>query len=111
MIRAAFMFALAVLGGCATSTPVLDSTNSAELGFARTAAPGGLPGRFDSIDGKRLEGSPLAIRIPAGTHVIGYSCPDVISVDLQATVESSFTAGRAYALECSANAVGVVHER
>ena len=111
MTRVAIVLALAGLGGCTTTGQVLDASNSAELAFARTAAPGGLPGRFDSIDGKRLEGSPLLIRVPSGTHAIGYSCPDVISLDHQATVTASFVAGQRYALECSANVAGVVRER
>ena len=111
MPRALLAFALAALGGCASTSQVLDATNSAELSFARTAAPGGLTGKFDSIDGKRLEGSPLLIRVPTGTHEIGYSCPDVISVDYQPAVTSSFAAGRSYTLDCGANVPAVVRER
>lgn len=112
MIRSVLFLSLAAVVGCATAGATLDSTNSAELSFAKAGSPDGLSGSFDSIDGKRLEEKSIVVRVPAGDHVIGYSCPDVISVDLQATVvEASFTAGRSYVLECDANEEGVISER
>ena len=96
------------VGGCATASQNLDSTNSAELAFAKVVSPGGLPGSFDSLDGKRIEGRPLTIRVPPGEHVIEYSCPNVLSVDFQASTKASFVAGRQYLLECGANQPGVV---
>ena len=81
MLRAAPFLLVVAAAGCAGHQQLAPS--SAELGFSRTAAPGGLSGRFDSIDGKRLDGSPLTIHVAAGAHVIGYACPDVISVDPQ----------------------------
>ena len=98
-------------GGCATAGRSLDSTNSAELAFARVVSPGGLPGSFDSLDGKRIEGRPLTIRVPSGEHVIEYSCPNVLSIDFQASTKASFVAGRRYLLECGANQPGVVREQ
>ena len=109
MPRAASFLLVVAAAGCAGHQQLAPS--SAELGFSRTAAPGGLSGRFDSIDGKRLDGSPLTIHVAPGAHVIGYSCPDVISVDSQTVVTASFVAGRRYVLDCSANVPGVVREQ
>ena len=109
-VLAAFLL-LSITVGCATGGNDLNGYNSAELAFAKAGSPDGLPGSFQSIDGKRLDGSPLNIRVPAGQHEIAYTCPDVISVDFQATVKASFVAGRRYILSCSANEPGVVSER
>ena len=112
MTRAVLVLTLAVLaGGCVTASGVLDPTNSAELTFAKASSPGGLRGSFDSLDGRRFEGSPLTIRVPEGTHVVEYSCPDVLSMDFQASIEASVIAGHRYLLYCSANEPGAVRER
>ena len=111
MRRAALFLAFVVISGCAGQGDLVNSSNSAELSFSRAAAPGGLPGKFDSVDGKRLEGSFLTIRVAQGTHTIGYSCPDVISVDSQTVVAASFLAGRHYVLDCSANMAGAIREK
>ena len=110
-MRAAMIAMLAVAaGGCATVAPTLDATNSAELAFAKAGSADGLAGSFDSIDGERTEGAPLVVRVPAGTHVVGFSCPDVISVDFAATVEAPFVAGRRYVLDCGTDRPGTVRE-
>jgi hypothetical protein len=102
---------LLITAGCATGQEELDGYNSAELTFAKSASPSGLPGRFQSIDGKRLDGFPVSIRVPAGQHEIAYSCPGVVSLDFQATVKAAFVAGRRYILSCGANEPGVISER
>jgi hypothetical protein len=96
---------------CATINQTFDSTNSAELAFADTSSPSGIPGTFESLDGKGLKNFPLAIRVPSGTHVIGYSCPGMVSVDFQASTKASFISGRSYLLDCHANGLGTVRER
>ena len=112
MTRAVLFFSsLILLVGCAIAEASLDSTNSAELSFAKAGSPDGLSGSFDSIDGKRLEDKPIVVRVPAGEHVVGYSCPDVLSVDLQATAKATFVAGHNYVLECAANEPGWIKER
>ena len=111
MQRIALVFMIGAVTGCAAHDQILTSSNSAELGFSRVAAPGGLAGKFDSVDGTRLDGPPLTIRVSEGRHVIGYSCPDVISVDFQAEVSAPFVRGRRYVLDCNPNAPGVVREQ
>lgn len=111
MRRAALFLSFTAISGCAGQEQLLNSSSSAELSFSRAAAPGGLPGKFNSVDGKRLNGSFLTIRVVQGTHTIGYSCPDVISVDSQTEVTASFVAGRRYVLDCGANMAGVVREQ
>ena len=105
------IFTFIALAGCVTSSKVLDTTNSAELAFAKNGSPRGVPGSFDSIDGKSISGRPTNIQVPAGKHTIGYSCPDVLSVDTQTSVKAKFTAGKNYLLQCDANKPGVIIER
>lgn len=111
MSRSTLLFAVVVFASCSASAQTLDASNSAQLAFSRSPAPGGISGTFDSVDGKPLESRPLSIRIAQGSHAIGYSCPDVISVDHQAIVTASFVAGRNYVLDCSAHEPGTVREQ
>ena len=102
---------LILLASCASIPEHLDVTNSAQLSFATSASAGGLPGRFTSLDGKRIEGNPISIRVPVGRHTIEYNCPDTITMDTYPTVSATFVAGRSYVLRCEANEPGVVTER
>ena len=108
MHRLVLSLVIVAISGCATYDQPLTSTNSAELRFSRGRAPGGISGTFMSIDGKRMEASASTIRAPQGEHTIGYSCPDVISVDTQTVVTATFVAGMRYVLDCSANEPGVI---
>jgi hypothetical protein len=107
----ALLGTVALLSACASAPVALDANNSAGLGFVNPGSPGGLKGRFMAIDGKRIEGSPESIRVPAGKHTIEYGCPDTITVDEQPTVKAEFAAGRNYVLACAANQPGVITER
>lgn len=99
------------LAACASTPEPLDATNSAELGFASPGSPGGLPGRFAAVDGRRIEGGPASIRVAAGTRTVEYNCPDTITMDSLPAVKATFIAGRRYVLACKANEPGVITER
>jgi hypothetical protein len=95
--------------GCAGAGPMLGPGNSADLGFSKPAASG-FQGRFTKLDGRAIPNGPTVIRVPSGRHTIEYTCPDVLTLDTYPTVRAEFTAGRSYALECGANAPGVVRD-
>lgn len=100
-----------LLAGCATHPTLLDITNSAELTFARENGAQGYPGGFEELNGKRIQGYPSVIRVPAGEHMIVYNCPNVISMDFRPEVRASFVAGQRYILECGANEPGAIRKR
>lgn len=109
--RTPFFCTFALLASCASAPAHLDAGNSAELGFAVSASPGGLPGRFTALDRKPIAGNPVSIRVPTGIHSVEYDCPDIITMDAYPTVRFTFAAGRRYVLACSANQPGAVTER
>lgn len=107
----ALLVCSALAGACASTPAKLDENNSAELAFAQPGSPGGMPGRFTRLDGKRIEGFVELMRVPAGKHTIEYNCPDTITMDAYPTVKADFEAGRSYVLECTATGNGRVVER
>ena len=108
---ATLLLGMGLAAACASAPARLDESNSAELAFAAPGSPGGLPGRFTRLDGKRIEGFAERLRVPAGRHRIEYNCPDTITMDAYPTVEADFEAGRRYVLECTSNGPGRVVER
>ena len=96
---------------CAGTPAKRDETTYAELAFAQPGSPGGLPGRFTRLDGKRLPDYPGVLRVPAGTHTIEYNCPDTITMDAYPSVKANFEPGRRYLLECTSNGPGRIVER
>ena len=84
---------------------------SAHVYFANDGKASGMAGVFRSVDGKPLEGNPDTISVEPGSRVIGYNCPDTITMDGPPTVSAELLPGKTYVLQCDANSAKITEKK
>ena len=99
----------AMLAGCLGSVGTLP-LESAHVTFANDGKASGMAGSFRSVDGKAVEGNPAGIDVKPGSRVIGYICPDTITLDGPPTVSAEFLPGKSYLLECDAHSAKITEK-
>lgn len=77
----------------------------------RSWPPGGMQGSFRTLDGKAIPSTPATLEVHAGKRMIGYWCPDTITMDAPPTVTATFETGKSYVLHCAANQPAKVVEQ
>ena len=97
------------LAGCLGSVGTLP-LEPAHLSFADDGKAKELPGSFRSVDGKALQGNPETITVEPGSRVIGYTCPNFITMDGPPTVSAEILPGKHYVLACDAKGNATITE-
>ena len=83
----------------------------AQLSFANDGKASGLAGWFHSVDGEALAGKPATVSLKPGSRVIGYYCPDTITLDRPPTITHVFAPDESYVLECDADSARIRETR
>ena len=91
---------LACLTGCASDPRLNAPENSSRLTLP-PPAPKAMRGGIVTVDHFKMAGAPVArVRIPAGTHKVGYRCHDWLYMDLAPELTFAFKGGVDYVLSC-----------